>query len=84
MLKKLKKLHDNNNQEGGGSPGLPVSVFGCFGYETKAIYVGFGYDIGVGAGISGNILYYDLDDDRTLVSKGQMVSEDDISRIRIY
>lgn len=53
-------------------------------YSTKAIYVGFGYDAGIGAGISSNLLYYDLDVQKTLVPRGKMISEDDIARISVH
>jgi hypothetical protein len=35
-------------------------------YQAKAIYVGFGYDLGFGAGISANALYYSQDYEKTL------------------
>ncbi len=35
-------------------------------YDAKALYVGFDVDVGVGAGISGNVFYYDQVQEKTL------------------
>jgi hypothetical protein len=40
-------------------------------YKSKAIYIGFGFDLGQGAGISGDVFYYTHDFDMSLLKANQ-------------
>ena len=40
-------------------------------YKSKAIYIGFGFDLGQGAGISGDVFYYTHDFDLSLLKANQ-------------
>lgn len=52
-------------------------------FSTKVIYAGFGLDVGVGAGISSNLLYYNLQNEKVLVPKNNVVTESEIAKFRL-
>ena len=45
-------------------------------YDSRVVYVGFGFDIGIGVGLSGNVLYYSEMFDKTLAHLGGKSSFD--------
>ena len=53
-------------------------------YKAKAIYIGAGFDIGEGIGVSGNLFYYNEDFDKVLANPGQAISPLSITNLKLY
>ncbi len=52
-------------------------------YQSKAVYVGFGFDVGVGAAVSGNVLYYDAQSTTVLADPGKKIDPSMISKLKL-
>ena len=52
-------------------------------YRAKAIYLGAGFDVGEGIGLSGDLFYYTHDFDLSLSKPGQKPTAETFSRIRL-
>jgi len=61
--------------------GLPYSAKDL--YKSKAIYLGMGFDVGQGAGVSGDVFYYTHDFDLMLLDAQQKPSATTFSKIRL-
>lgn len=56
-------------------------------YQTKAIYVGIGFDVGLGGGISADLFYYSLHDERTLLKAHEVLgtrAPDEIEKLQLH
>ncbi len=61
--------------------GLPYSVKDL--YQSKAIYLGMGFDVGQGAGVSGDVFYYTHDFDLLLMDAGKKPDASTFQKIRL-
>jgi len=62
--------------------GLPYSVKDL--YQSKAIYLGMGFDVGQGAGISGDVFYYTHDFDVLLMDSKQKPNSSTFSKLKLH
>ena len=61
--------------------GLPYSVKDL--YQSKAIYLGMGFDVGQGVGVSGDVFYYTHDFDLLLMDANQKPNASTFSKIKL-
>ncbi|MBU6153140.1 MAG: hypothetical protein KGP28_02450 [Bdellovibrionales bacterium] len=61
--------------------GLPYSVKDL--YQSKAIYLGMGFDVGQGVGVSGDVFYYTHDFDLMLMDSRQKPSSSTFQKLRL-
>jgi hypothetical protein len=52
-------------------------------YKAKAIYLGAGFDVGEGVGLSGDLFFYTHDFDLSLTKPGQKPTSETFSKIRL-
>ena len=53
-------------------------------YQSRAINAGFAFDVGEGLGLTGSIFYYQEVREDILVPKGRMITEQDVTNLKLH